>query len=237
MYLNIEKLTFCTLAVGDGYIEASVTLIQSVLKFTPHRIVVVTDNPYSHHYDYLRNDRLVIVQLEETLPTVRDEIFNYSLKREAISAAMDITPNGGTVIYVDADTFLFGWNTECASAFEGKKSGVYARCRSVDESSPKLLEMLRKKLLHIAPEVRTEDVVFPLEVVMVFNGITPTMRNMIHRWGELIGADVPPDMETVEMYLACVNSGVEIIDTGRFNGFADSFRTLHNGKIHTPLII
>ena len=236
-----RKISFITIAIGDEYIEKVNILIQSVLKFTNADIIVYTDKlesfTYAKHY-YGRN---LIVNDVTTLDGYVDfinGIFNYHLKAIVMYDAYAYLKSN--LIYVDADTFLFGWDASMSRYIMGYEDTLLFRFRENVNENVNLINFLTPKAQ--AHGVNLEDIDKPLAVenIMVFTTGELTQK-FLNEWKHIslfaIENNINPFIESFELALAIKNVNMNIHNVNSRVPFVDSFRTLHQGKIIATYII
>jgi len=240
MYLEDEKTVFTTLCVGDQhYKDILATQLQSILKFTHHEVYVVTDTPecfdnyYGSRVHFLRLSDLTDLPLKG-----KQGMFNFNLKMIPIKWVIEnVRP--ALTIYMDCDTFLFGWDRLFYRFFPQDQEGIWGRFRHrLNDSDSHKLILDKLKLMNIdATNINTR---LPIENVMFFkNG--PTISRFFEEWYRLakmsydVGART--DFEAVEMCLAIHNTGLPYHHLDNKDPYVDNFRTFHHGKCHIPFVI
>lgn len=240
-YDSDTKIAFMTLAIGESYLEASTVLIQSVMKFTNSKLYVVTDCVESalKHQHYF-GDKLVIVDIND-YPNYKDKIngkFNYHLKGIAVHMVSKITNN--IIVYVDADTFVFGWDKSISRYLLGYENVILARWRELVSENTSMAKFIPIKAMTWDVDHTTIDVPLAVETIMVF-GRGSLTNKFLNEWysisDQAIVNDYDPFIEAFELALAIKRTTMNILHVNNRTPFADSFRTLHNGKLMTTNII
>lgn len=240
MYLEDEKTVFTTLCVGDPhYKDALATQIQSILKFTHHDLYVVTDTPeffgtyYGSRVHFLNLHELTDLPLKGKLG-----MFNFNLKMVPIKwVIQNIKP--ALTIYMDCDTFLFGWDRLFYRFFPQDREGIWGRFRhALNDSDAHKLILEKLAIMGVdASNIKTR---LPIENVMFFKD-GPTMPRFFDEWERLakLSYDVGArsDFEAIEMALALYNTGLPYHHLDNKDPYVDNFRTLHHNKIHIPFVI
>lgn len=241
-YRKRNRLVFCTLAVGDKYVERSHTLIQSVLKFTHSKIYVVTDQIDNIVEQFPEDlDRVIPLQITGSFaPTRKCGRFNYSLKFLAIQKVNDLLHNQEILCYADSDTFLFGWDEGVEAELTRMNTDVFGRylgdAASVFGEDPVRIAKVKK----LGVEDAAKDIPVFTEAVMFFrcsSKISEIMSTAIFLGDELEEAGVPSFMESIELGVAIHKSNAKYAWLNSDFGFVENFRTLHNDKIITPFVI
>jgi hypothetical protein len=235
------RISFVTLAVGEEFVERAMTLVQSVLKFTSSDIYLVTDCAElgEKHRNYF-GSRLNIVDITNYPNFVRTihGKFNYHLKALVIDHISRLTSN--VMIYVDADTFLFGWDKSISRYILGFDNCLMARCRETVADNTSLKRFIPAKAEQYGIDHTTIHVPLAVETVMVITRGDLTKR-FIQKWSEIsvqaIEKEFDPFIEAFELALAIQETQMNIVNVNNRTPFADSFRTLHNGKLISTNII
>lgn len=240
MYQDDNQIIFTTLVIGEKYRNIISTQIQSILKFTNHRLVVITDDvAYFGNY-YGSRVSFVPFQGLTQLPIrgSKYNLFNYNLKLVPIKYVFD-TFNPDMVIYMDADTWLFGWNRQFYRAFDPYSYGVYGRFRH-PLNDPGANVVIASKLNEMGIDASQITTQVPIEAVMFWkNG--KQINSCLKQWEHYaqIACDTSrTDFEAIELSLGLYHSQCpyhNIASDQRYN--IEDFRTLHNGSIHIPFIL
>lgn len=240
MYLNDDSTVFCTLALGDEYRERVATQIQSVLKFTHHDIYIVTDKPefFGNYY----GPRTHYIQFDESLTDLplksKTGVFNYNLKMVPIKWTIE-NVRAPVTVYMDADTFLFGWDRLFYRFFPQASEGIYGRFRhALNDSAAH--QIILDKAATMGIDVSNISTRLPIENVMVFkNG--PHLTPFFNEWYNLAKhsheCGATSFFEAVEMAIAIHRTEIPYFHWDNSQPFVDNFRTLHHGKIHIPFVI
>lgn len=240
-YDNDTKISFVTLAIGEDYLEKALLLVQSVIKFTGSTIYVVTDcvERATIHRNYF-GDRMVVVDITEYdnfVPTIEGK-FNYHLKAIAIHKISRITNN--IMVYVDADTFVFGWDKSISRYLLGYENVIMARFRELISDNTSLSQFIPDKAKKYNIDYKTIDVPLAVETIMVITR-GEVSKSFIDKWYEIsdfaIANSYDPFIEAFELALAIKETNMNFLNVNNRTPFADSFRTLHNGKIISTNII
>lgn len=239
MYLNDDMVVFTSLCVGDWYRETIATQIQSILKFTHHEAYIVTDQPeYFGNYYGPRIHFLKLDDLTDFPLRGKQGMFNYNLKMIPIKWVIEhIKPTITT--YLDADTFLFGWDRLFYRFFPEKEEGIWGRFRNRlnDCSAHKIildkLEMMKVDATNI-------DTRLPIENVMFWkNG--PTIPMVLDTWDKYAKhtyeCGARTDFEGIELALAIHENKLHHVHMDNSSPYVDNFRTLHHNKLHIPFVI
>lgn len=240
MYLNDNNAVFCTLALGDEYRERVSTQLQSIIKFTHHDVYVITDSPefFGNYY----GPRVHFIQFDEHLTDLplmsKTGVFNYNLKMVPIKWTIE-NIRAPVTIYMDADTFLFGWDRLFYRFFPAESEGIYGRFRhALNDSDAHQIILTKLQIMGIdATNISTR---LPIENVMFFkNG--PTVPKFFDEWYKYakLSHDVGATsfFEAVEMSLAMHNTNIPYYHLDNSCPYVDNFRTLHHNKIHIPFVI
>ena len=249
MYLDDNNTVFTTLCIGDGRNDDAMgqkmrnrvaTQIQSILKFTHHDVYVITDKP-----DYFGNyygSRAHFVQFDENLTDLsllgKQGQFNYNLKMVPSKWTMD-NVQAAVTVYMDCDTFLFGWDRLFYRFFPQDKEGIWARFRhALNDSAAHNLILEKCALMGIdQPNISTR---LPVENVMFFKH-GPTMQPFFEAWYKYaklayeVGART--DFEGIEMAMAIHATNLDHAHVDNAMPYVDNFRTLHHDSLHLPFII
>lgn len=245
MYLNHNKVVFCTLALGDDFIERVATQIQSVLKFSHHELYVITDaspEKFGNYYDQSRIHYVDFNSIENTLPLkAQTGVFNYHLKMLPIRYVYDhVTPVPTIVIYMDADSFLWGkFPDNFDKNFPEAQHGVWARFRqelnTLDQD-----RIVVGKLEKMGIDVSGITTKLPIENIMIFKTGTKIIP-FLDEWYRLAKLSYESGAtafyEAVEMAIAINNTEMYYEHIDNIKPYCDCWRTLHNGKLHTPFVI
>lgn len=235
------QISFCTLAIGDSYIEKSMTLVQSVLKFTSSEIYVITDTPekIEGHKSYY-GPRVKILDIKDyTYYTAFvGDMFNYNLKGIALWMMARETQN--TIVYVDADTFLFGWDKGTSRFIIGHENSLFCRFRERVSDNTSLKMFIPQKAAAHGIDYTQIHTHLAIETIMILTRGADT-NNFLGIWKDLIDYatinKIDPFIEAFELAVAMDRSDIKPINITRFMPFADSFRTIHNGRLITTNII
>jgi hypothetical protein len=240
MYLNDHDTVFCTLAIGDEYRERVAFQLQSIIKFTHHDVYVVTDdvNAFGNYY----GPRVHYVPFDETLTDLplksQTGVFNYNLKMVPIRWTVE-NVRAAVTVYMDADSFLFGWDRMFHRFFPAGEQGIWGRFRNaLNDSSDHRIVL--EKAARMGIDISHMDTRLPIENIMFFkNGhMLSPFFNEWHRLAKLsheVGAT--SFYEAVEMAIAIYNTGLPYVHLDNTCAFIDNFRTIHHGKIHIPFVI
>jgi hypothetical protein len=115
-----NEITFCTVSVNNrskknDYIVAGKKLAHSVLNYSQHKIVVITNEIES--FNDIKNERLILIDCSTNnivTNTGSRKSFNMNLKLHAIKHARLL--NSDYVFYMDCDGYLNeNWSDEIAS--------------------------------------------------------------------------------------------------------------------------
>jgi hypothetical protein len=151
------------------------TQIQSILKFTHHEVYVITDKPEAFGNYY--GPRVHFVKFDENMTDLplrgKQGQFNYNLKMVPIKWVMD-NVQAAVTIYMDCDTFLWGWDRLFYRFFPQDKEGIWGRFRhALNDSDAHHLILKKCELMGIdQPNISTR---LPVENVMFFKH-GPTMQ-------------------------------------------------------------
>jgi hypothetical protein len=235
------RLSFVTLAIGEEYMERALLMVQSVIKFTSSNIFIVTDCAElgEKHRNYF-GPRLNIVDISKHRNFVRTihGKFNYHLKALAIDMVARLTHE--VMIFLDADTFLFGWDKSISRYILGFDNCLMARCRETVSDNTSLSKFIPAKAEQYGLDYRTINIPLVVETVMVITRGDLTKR-FIQSWADIsnnaIQKEFDPFIEAFELALAIQETQMNLVNVNNRTPFADSFRTLHNGKIISTNII
>lgn len=240
MYINEDETVFVTLALGDDYRHKVSTQLQSILKFTRHDAYVITDNPsYFGNYYGKRIHFIDFNGLTDMPLKGKQNMFNYNLKLVPLQYVFKhVKP--AMAVWMDADSFLFGWNNLFFRAFDPKLHGIWGRFRG-PLNEAKTQQLVKDKLEQMKVDATNIDTLLPIENVMfIKNGIT--IMPFLETWKKY--ADIAyshgarTDFEAVEIALALYDTKApyyNIENDQRYN--IDDFRTLHLNNIHIPFIL
>jgi hypothetical protein len=235
------RISFVTLAIGEDYLEKALIAVQSVLKFTSSNIFLVTDCAElgEKHRNYF-GDRLVIVDITKYKNFVKliNGKFNYHLKAIAIDYVSRLTSN--VMIYIDADTFLFGWDKSISRYVLGFENCLMARCRETVAENTSLARFIPPKAEQYGIDYKTINIPLVVETVMIITRGDLT-KKFIQKWSEIstqaIEKQFDPFIEAFELALAIQATQMNLVNVNNRTPFADNFRTLHNGKLISTNII
>lgn len=236
-----RKLVFTTLAIGILHINTSMLLIQSVMKFTSSDIYVVTDLPeeFEHHLRYF-GPRLHVIDIRkyEHFVTKIDGKFNYHLK--CIAVYLTSKEVSQTLIYIDADTFLFGWDKSISRYIHGFENTLMARFREKVKENTSMAKFIPEKALAHGVDYTTIESRLAVETIMVLTRGKQT-TDFLDEWKRItdhsITNSIDPFIEAFELSLALEYSGMPTMNVTNATPFADNFRTLHHDKIISTYII
>lgn len=240
MYLDDHNTVFTSLCIGDEYRDRIAIQLQSIIKFTAHEAYIITDKP--EYFGNYYGPRIHFVQFDESLTTMplrgKMGMFNYNLKMVPIQYAM-AKSQASVTVYLDADTFLFGWDRLFYRFFSLESEGIWGRFRHAlnDSDSHKIILDKLEKMGIDGSNIETR---LPIENVMFFkNG--PTMPAFFDEWTRLANhsyeCGARSDFEAIEMALAIHQTKLHYQHIDNAFPHVDNFRTLHHSKIHIPFII
>lgn len=238
MYLNDHEVVFCTLAIGERYRHMVNTQIQSVLKFTSHDIYVMTDDIKSFGNYYPK--RVHFVPFASTMPIMgKQNMFNYNLKLEPLEYVFEnIKP--GMAIWMDCDSFLFGWTRTFFNRFDPHKYGIWGRFRHA-VNDPCSHQLIVEKFAQMQVDVSKITTQLPIENVMFWkNGAR--IKVLLEAWRKYAQISVAngcrTDFECCELALAIHDSCTPYVNIQSDNSYnIEDFRTLHLNSIHIPFVI
>lgn len=240
MYQDDSEIMFTTLVLGEHYRNIVSTQIQSILKFTNNNLYIITDeinyfgNYYPSRVKFIDFNTITKMPLKG-----KQGMFNYNLKLVPIKWVFEHI-NPALCVYMDADSFLFGWNKSFFRAFNPRDYGMYGRFRhGLNEHSSDVV--IPEKLKQMGIDASNISTQVPIENIMFWkNG--PQVLPCLHQWEHFaeIAYDTGArtDFEAVELALALNASKcpyINIATDQRYN--IEDFRTLHNGSIHIPFIL
>lgn len=236
-----EKITFYTMAIGDEYIEKSLLLIQSVIKFTKSKIYVFTNNynAYFNHIKYF-GERLIVLDISNNdyYSEKIDGIFNYHLKGIILNEVSKLSPH--PLIYIDADTFLFGWDNSISRYINSFENILIGRFRENVSINTNLSNFINEKCEKY--NINKEDIDSPLivENIMVLTRGNLTNK-FIEYWKDIslagIEKKVNPFIEAFEIAVSIKESKIKTFNVINTSPLVDSFRTLHtNNKIISTFV-
>jgi len=243
MYLDDKKLVFCTLAVGDLYRERVSTQIQSILKFTHHDLYVITDEPSWFRNYYGNRVKFIDIKSLEYKPWgLTDAVgrFNYNLKIWPIKYVLENT-DAQLIAYMDADSFLFGWDRLTYRYFmdDSGKSAIFGRFRSNLNNND--FPEVQRKADTLQINISEMDTPLPIENIMFFRNCGHDLKTFVNKWEDLADITINSDQtcffEAVEMAIAINMTNLTYVAVNNTFPFSDNFRTLHNGEIHVPFVI
>lgn len=235
------KVVFTTLAIGEEYVEKALMLVQSVLKFTHSDIYIVTNLPElaQAHANYY-GQRVKVVDINEYQlyrPSINGK-FNYHLK--SIVLWMVSRMRGEILIYVDADTFLFGWDSSISRYLSGIEDTLMCRFRERVSDNTSLARFVPDKAAAHGVDFTTIDARLAVETVMVLTRGSLTTE-FLQVWKDItdysIEQEIDPFIEAFELALAIDRCNMKTINVNNKTPFADNFRTVHNNKIISTNII
>ncbi len=240
MYLDSHHVVFTTLALGEEYRNKVATQIQSILKFTQHDAYIITDSPefFGNYY----GPRIHYIKFDENftdLPIISPQgMFNYNLKMTAIKWTIE-NVRAPITVWMDADSFLFGWIDRFDKHFPSDAHGVWGRFRQPLNTVTDPLVLKKIETLEI--DTTDINVRMPIENILIFkNG--STVKPFLEEWDRLAHLTIEKgargDFESIEMSIAIHRTGIPYYHCdGNNSAWVDSFRTLHHGKIHIPFVI
>lgn len=236
-----RRIVFATLAIGDKYFEQALTLVQSVMKFTSSDIYVITDKAAEcdGHVRYF-GDRLKIIDITkyDNYTSHIGEKFNYHLK--AIAIEMVARSTGTPIVYVDADTFVFGWDKSISRYINSFENSLMCRFREKVSDNTSMARFIPEKAKGHNVDYTQIHTHLAMETVMVFTRGQETDR-FLAEWKRIsdysIQQGLDPFIEAFELALALHNTNYNCINVTAKTPFADNFRTLHNGKLISTNII
>jgi hypothetical protein len=267
MYLDDNNTVFTTLCISDGrdedvealpencpkcghypvhpptpalLRERVATQLQSILKFTHHKAYVITDKPEAFGNYY--GDRVHFIKFDEKMTDLplrgKQGQFNYNLKMVPIKWTME-NINAALTIYMDCDTFLWGWDRLFYRFFPQDKEGIWGRFRhALNDSDSHRLIIEKCKMMNIdQPNITTR---LPVENVMFFKH-GPTIQPFFEAWHKYAmlayNSGARTDFEGIEMAMAIHETGLHHVHLDSTQPYVDNFRTLHHGRIHIPFVI
>lgn len=236
-----RKLVFVTLAIGEEYIDKCLMLVQSVMKFTSSDIYVVTDLPaMCDQHVYYFGSRLKIIDInayELFKPTIEGK-FNYHLKCIAMYMASQVVSE--SLIYIDADTFVFGWDKGISRFIHGHDDTLMCRFREKVCENTSLARFIPEKAKAHDIDFTTIEARLAVETIMVLTRGKIT-NHFLKEWKAIsdyaIENNIDPFIEAFELAVAIQKSNLNIINVNNRTPFADNFRTLHGGKLISTNII
>jgi hypothetical protein len=245
MYKNDDKVVFTTLAIQgpqdneQRYKTCVRTQIESILKFTHNRAIIITDAPEEFGNEY--GPRITFVKFDDTLtpltPSGALGQFQYSLKAIPIRYTMEhYKPD--VIVWLDADAFLFGWNQDFYKTFNDDQETMYGRMRA-NISHPNTDPIILKKVRAMGYNPDEIHQPVAIESVLIFK-TGPKLINLMDTWERLAlkayNLKLNSDYESVDLAIACHehNYNCKII-TASFP-HTDNFRLLHDRKIFTPFV-
>jgi hypothetical protein len=243
MYLDDGKLVFCTLAIGELYRHRVSTQIQSILKFTHHTVYVLTDSPEWFRNYYGERVKLIDIATVNFKPWgITDAVgrFNYNLKIWPIKWVAENT-NAQMIVYMDADSFLFGWDRLTYRYFldDSGKSAMFGRFRSNLNNND--FPEVKKKAETLEINISEMDTQLPIENIMFFRNCGNDLKVFINKWEELADITITKGQtcffEAVELAIALNLTNMKYVHVDQGFPYSDNFRTLHNGEIHVPFVI
>jgi hypothetical protein len=192
-----NQITFCTVSVNNrsrknNYILAGKTLINSVLNYSKHKILVVTNEVES--FNDIKNERLILVDCAShniVVNTGPRKAFNMNLKLHAIKHAKLL--NSDYVFYMDCDGYLNeNWSDDTASRLLKKHQDLYSfdvLHNPIYRSSAPINRFLSKKgyphpWANVFFSLGYEAVpsyMAPQETLMVYKN-NSKLQNFIERW-------------------------------------------------------
>lgn len=240
-YDSDTKISFLTLAIGEEYVEKSLMLVQSVMKFTTSTLYMVTDcvELAEKHKSYF-GEKLVIVDINNYKNFVSkiDGKFNYHLKAISIEMVSKITNN--VMLYIDADTFVFGWDKSISRYLQGFDNVIMARFRELVSDNTSLSKFIPTKAALYDIDYKIINIPLAVETIMVITRGDLT-NTFLKKWFDIsdfaIVNSYDPFIEAFELALAINETQMNFLNVNNKTPFADSFRTLHNGKIISTNII
>jgi hypothetical protein len=240
-YDSDRKIVFTTLVIGSNYVEQSILLIQSIMKFTSSNIYVVTDVPedYENHLNYF-GSRLLVIDIKDydNYVVLINGIFNYHLKCIAMYLVSKMVNE--SIVYVDCDTFLFGWDKSISRFINGHENSLFCRFREKVKENTSLAKFIPDKALAHGIDYTTIEARLAVETIMVLTRGNLTTKFM-NVWKEIVDYSIVnqfnPFIEAFELAMAIEKCAMTTINVNNNTPFADNFRTLHNGKIISTNII
>jgi hypothetical protein len=236
-----SKIVFVTLAIGEEYLEKSMTLVQSVIKFTHSELYIVTDLPelaQSHANYYGKRVKVVDIHDYSLYTSHINGKFNYHLKSVALWTVSRMCNE--VMVYVDADTFLFGWDSSISRYINGFEETLMCRFRERVSDNTSLARFVPDKAAAHGVDFTTIDARLAVETVMVLTRGALT-TNFLQVWKDItdfsIKNEIDPFIEAFELALAIDRSTMNTINVNNKTPFADSFRTVHNNKLISTNII
>lgn len=246
MYCHDDSVVFTTLALKgikpeteERYHLTVRTFIESVLKFTKNRALIVTDEPEAYGTEY--GPRIKFVKFDSSLTPLTNKgatgQFQYSLKAIPIRETLKIW-GPAIVVWMDCDAYLWGWNHDFYKTFIDEEDTVWGRMRaniSHPNTDPIILNKVTKMGFNPA-EIHSP---VPIESVLIFRAGRKTM-DMLNTWERLAlqsqNLGLNSDYEAVEFAIACHQTEYNCkVITGSFP-HTDNFRVLHDTKIFTPFV-
>jgi hypothetical protein len=267
-YLDDDSTVFTTLCIGNGVDadngepapalcpscghctkhqpggallrERLATQLQSILKFTHHDCYVITDHPEA--FGNYFGPRIHFIKFNEKMTdlplTGKRGMFNYNLKMVPIKWTME-NVGAPVTVYLDADTFLFGWDRLFYRFFPQKEEGIWGRFRHALNDSD-AHNLIIEKIANLGVDGKKIDTRLPVENVMFFKQ-GPTMSRFFESWYKWakkaydVGART--DFEAIEMALAIHETDMPYHHLDNSCPYVDNFRTLHHGRVHIPFVI
>jgi hypothetical protein len=240
-----SKTLFLTLSIGTEYIEKTVTLIQSVCKFTRSRLKVYTDVPESYN-DICKfyGDQLIVVDIKyENYKNEINSIFNYHLKYIPFFDSLDEPEQA--LFYLDCDTFLFGWDSGYSRYLNSLENCLIARTReNLSEclSLSNILKIKQDDYTNAGSSIIFTKINKPLIIENAFI-VTKGFEacNFIREWKNIseyaITNDIYPFVESAEIAIRLEQTGLTVVSLTPKMPIADSVRTLHGNSIISTWII
>lgn len=234
VYLRDDGIVFCSLAIGEVARQKVRLLCESIIKFTHHLAVIVTDDITAFGDEY--NYRIKFIHIDEckTSLTLKGATgqFQYNLKLIPIREVYNLY-NSPVIIYCDSDVFLFGYDRTFERWFTDKPECLFARMRgpiSETKSDPVLL----KKVVDMGYDPLTIHTPVPIEAVMWFK-TGNKLNDLLNTWESIAAQSyvdgVRSDYESVDMSIAMHKIGYNYVALDSTYPSTDNFRLLHYEKI------
>lgn len=245
MYLHDDSVVFCTLAVKgpkddeDRYRTCVRTMIESIIKFTHNRAVIVTDVPEAFGNEY--GPRITFIKFDESLTPLTlmgaTGQFQYSLKLVPIRETMKrFEPT--VIVWLDADAFLFGWNRDFEKFFRHDGEGLYGRMRG-PPSEPRSDKVILNKVINMGYNPADINAPVPIESLLFFK-TGPNLIPLMNTWENLAlmchKMGLNSDYEAVDFCIALNQHQYKCTYLDNNFPHVDNFRILHDRKIFTPIV-
>jgi hypothetical protein len=168
-------------------------------------------------------------------------IFNYNLKRFAIHAALEMSPP--TIVYMDADCFLFGWDESLYKYYNQKNSTAFhCRVRNTLGAICTEDENFAIKAKELGATEAQMACLMTIECTMIITTEDNfKVQQCLEMWDKYakrsLENECHPSMEAIELGMSLQESHIDVVPIIYGDPFNDIFRTLHNDKIHQPFIV